>query len=200
VEVNNTFYRLPSKTVFTSWRGQTPPDFLFATKASRFITHLKRLHAVGQPVRTFLAHAAGLVEKLGPILFQLPPRFPRDLPRLDAFLGILPTTYRYALEFRDASWHERETYDLLARYGVAYCIMIGPKLKREAIATAEFIYLRFHGPDTGVPAFGPRRLRFWAETVLQLCARGRNAYIYFNNDAEGAAISDARILQELLSI
>jgi len=200
VEVNNTFYRLPSKTVFASWRGKSPADFLFAIKASRFITHLKRLHAVGQSVRTFLAHASELEEKLGPILFQLPPRFTRDLPRLADFLGILPSTHRYAFEFRDASWHEQATYDLLARRGVAYCIMIGPKLKREAIATADFIYLRFHAPDAGGAAFGPRRLRPWAETIRQLCAPGRSAYVFFNNDAEGAAISDALTFRDLLRV
>jgi len=198
VEVNNTFYRLPRKEVFTAWRQQTPEGFVFAIKASRFITHVIRLRAAGPSVRTFLANASGLSDKLGPILFQLPPRFGLNLPRLEEFLDTLPATNRYALEFRDASWHRQEVYELLSRRGVGYCIMVGPKLKGEPIATADFIYVRFHAPDHGGPAFGIRRLRAWATTIETLCAPGRSAYVYFNNDAGGAAIRDAFALKALL--
>ncbi len=198
VEVNNTFYRLPTKSVFAGWRRQSAERFVFAVKGSRFITHIKRLRATARPVRTLLARSQGLEEKLGPILFQLPPRFGVNLHRLAEFLTILPPDRRFAFEFRDSSWHQRQVYDLLASRNVAYCIMVGPKLKREELATADFIYLRFHAPDADGPAFGLPRLRPWAETIEALTASGRDAYIYFNNDTQGAAIADAFLLGELL--
>lgn len=198
VEVNNTFYRLPQAETFVTWRQKSADEFIFAVKGSRFITHIKRLRASALPVRTFMSRVRHLKTKLGPVLFQLPPRFRVDLQRLESFLAILPAGYRFAMEFRDPSWHRTEVYRLLERRGVAYCIMVGPSLKCERVATVDFIYIRFHWPNTGGPAFGRRRLRPWVQTIRSLCEGGRDGYIYFNNDAEGAAIEDAIDLRDLL--
>lgn len=198
VEVNNTFYRLPAAQTFASWSHRAHEGFVFAVKGSRYITHIKRLRAPAVPVGRFMTRARYLKPKLGPVLFQLPPRFHVDRARLEAFLQVLPSRQQFAIEFRDPSWHHREVYELLASRGVAYCIMVGPGLEREEVATADFIYVRFHAPDSGGPAFGRRRLRVWAKTILALCEGRRDAHIYFNNDAEGAALADAADLRELL--
>ncbi len=196
VEVNNTFYRLPAARAFDAWARRVPAGFLFALKASRFITHVKRLRGAAAPVRTFLGRAGRLGDRLGPILFQLPPRWKADPARLEAFLRVLPAGRRYALEFRDPTWHVREVFDLLAAHHVAYCIMVGLEPTREE-ATADFVYIRFHVPPTGVE-FGRARLRRWAEALRRLGGGTRDIYAYFNNDAEGAAVRDALALQELL--
>ncbi|MDR7510253.1 MAG: DUF72 domain-containing protein [Armatimonadota bacterium] len=196
VEVNNTFYRLPAAGTFDEWARRAPEGFLFALKASRFITHVKRLRAASAPVRTFLGRARRLGDRLGPVLFQLPPRFRVDRVRLEAFLRILPAGWRFAMEFRDPSWHTREVFDLLAERNVAYCIMVGLEPTRE-VATADFVYIRFHSPPTGVE-FGLARLRRWAEALRRLSGERRDVYAYFNNDAEGAAVRDALALRDLL--
>ncbi len=198
VEVNNSFYGLPAADVFRGWRERTPRDFAFAVKASRYITHVKRLRSASQPVRTFVHRARNLGQKLGPVLFQLPPRFPRDLARLDEFLRTLPQTLRPVMEFRDPSWHVREVFELLDRRGAAYCIMVAPTLKCERVVTGGILYVRFHAPGSAGPSFGRRRLREWAAHITELMPKAREGYVYFNNDAQGAAIEDARILRELL--
>jgi uncharacterized protein YecE (DUF72 family) len=197
VEVNNTFYRLPSARAFDAWAQRVPAGFLFALKASRFITHIKRLGAASAPVRTFLGRAQRLGDRLGPVLFQLPPRFRVDLARLEAFLRVLPAGRRFALEFRDPSWHRREVYDLLAARNVAYCIMVGLE-PTEEVVTADFLYLRFHAPPAGV-AFGRARLRRWAAVIHRLSGGTRDVYAYFNNDAEAAAVADALALRDLVA-
>lgn len=198
VEVNNSFYRLPSAEVFTSWRERTPPGFIFTVKASRFITHVKRLRDSAQALALFMDRAAHLGPKLGPVLFQLPPRFPVDLERLDAFLRALPRRIRPVMEFRDRSWHVPEVFELLQERGSAYCIMVAPKLLCRPVVTAGMLYVRFHSPGGLSPAFGRRRLRKWAETIGGLMRRAGEGWVYFNNDAQGAAIDDARLLRSLL--
>jgi uncharacterized protein YecE (DUF72 family) len=198
VEVNNSFYRLPSVEAFRAWRHRTPQDFVFAIKASRFITHVKRLRNPRAPLRLLLRRATHLEAKLGPILFQLPPRFTIDLERLETFLRALPPARRCVMEFRDPSWHVPEVYDLLHRYGAGYCIMIAPKLPCEPIVTGRLLYARFHSPGGAGPGFGRRRLRGWARRLDALLRHADAGYIYFNNDAAGAAIEDARTLADLL--
>jgi uncharacterized protein YecE (DUF72 family) len=200
VEVNNSFYRLPAAAVFAAWRERTPPGFVFAVKASRFITHIKRLREAQDAVRLFLARAAHLGPKLGPVLFQLPPRFRVDLERLDAFLAALPGGVRPVMEFRDPSWHVAEVFDLLDRRGSAYCVMVHPTLRCVPRVTAGRLYLRFHAPPGGRPGFGRRRLRAWAERIAELMRGAEEGWVYFNNDAQGAAVEDARILRALLGI
>lgn len=198
VEINNSFYRLPSKEAFEAWRKRTPEDFVFAVKASRYITHLKRLRDTKPSLDLFMERAMHLGSKLGPVLFQLPPRFRVNLELLESFLKVLPKGIRPVMEFRDTSWHVRPVYDLLNRYGVAYCIMVSPELKRELIVTARALYIRFHSPGGIRPGFGRRRLRQWAEHIQTLMRNADQGWVYFNNDGQGAAIDDARILRGLL--
>jgi len=198
VEVNNTFYRLPPAEVFTAWRERTPQQFVFTIKASRYITHIRRLREPRAALTALLARAAHLGGKLGPVLFQLPPRFAVDLDRLDGFLRALPASIRPVMEFRDPSWHLPEVFELLDRRGSAYCIMVAPALRCELRVTARMLYIRFHAPQGGRPAFGRRRLQAWAERIRYLMHQADEGWVYFNNDLEGAAIEDARILRTLL--
>lgn len=198
VEVNNSFYRLPSAAAFRAWRRRTPEAFVFTIKASRFITHIKRLRDPRAPLRLFLQRARHLESKLGPILFQLPPRFAVDLERLETFLRAVPPTVRCVIEFRDPSWHVPQVYDLLHRFGTGYCIMIAPTLRCEPIVTGRLLYARFHSPGSTGPVFGRRRLRDWTRRFDELRRYADAGYVYFNNDAGGAAIEDARTLHDLL--
>jgi uncharacterized protein YecE (DUF72 family) len=197
VEVNNSFYRLPSTDAFRTWRQRTPENFVFTIKASRFITHIKRLRDPRAPLRLLLQRATHLESKLGPVLFQLPPRFGVDLERLETFLRALPPSVRCVVEFRDPSWHVPEVYELLNRFGAGYCIMIAPKLRCEPVVTGRLLYARFHSPGGAGPAFGRRRLRSWAHRLDALLRHADAGYVYFNNDAAGAAIEDATTLADL---
>ncbi len=199
VEVNFSFNRLPGAETFAGWRAQTPPGFCFAVKGSRLITHLKRLKDPSSHVATFFAHAEALGEKLGPVLWQLPPRFRRDDERLEAFLAALPADRRQAIEFREASWFVEPVYALLARHGVALCIADsgGVTAPPEPRLTTGWTYLRFHsGLADG--NYTEAQLRHWAGVVAGFRDAGVAVYAYFNNDWEGFAVENARRLQALL--
>ncbi len=198
VEVNSTFYRLPASTVFAAWRAVVPGTFTFSIKASRFITHIKRLRAGRAPVRRLLGRARSLRRALGPVLFQLPPTFACDEARLTAFLAGLPPGRRYAMEFRHESWHRESVYALLRRHRVACCISDGPEIPRYLVRTAPFVYVRLHGPGgIGAGRYSEARLRWWAGHIRDV-AGGRTAFVYFNNDQEGFAVKNAARLVELL--
>jgi uncharacterized protein YecE (DUF72 family) len=199
VELNNPFYRLPTAEMFARWRHATPEGFQFAVKASRFITHIKRLVNVDQELDLFLERALHLGPKLGPVLFQLPPTQPLDLSRLDAFLRLLNSDHRWVLEFRHASWHTREVYQLLSEHRVALCIPVGGGLEPDRITTAAFTYIRMHRGQEPRGGFTAAELRAWAAQVHSLTAASKEVYVYFNNDWEGFAIRDAVALQRLLS-
>jgi len=199
VEVNNSFYRLPSERALGTWRDTAPPGFIFAVKGSRFITHMKKLRDPERSLAPFLERMAILGEKLGPILFQLPPRWHFDAARLAAFLGALPTLQRYTLELRDRSWINARALDLLAAHGVAFCIyeLAGYRSPREV--TADFVYIRLHGP--GAPYQGrydPRNLAGWAEAIAAWSQQGREVFCFFDNDESGYAVRNALELQDLL--
>lgn len=200
VEVNNSFYRLPSAETFRAWRSRVPQGFVFSVKASRFITHVKRLRDPRAPLRLLIGRAGYLDAMLGPLLFQLPPRFPVDLDRLETFLRALPASVRSVMEFRDPSWHVPAVYDLLQRYGVGYCIMVAPTLTCDPIVTGRLLYARFHAPAGSGPAFGRRRLNVWARRLDGLLQQADAGYVYFNNDAAGAAVADAAVLRSLLRV
>ena len=138
VELNNPFYRLPEPGTVERWRDAVPPSFVFAFKASRFITHTLRLRDSAGPLEQLMARAALLGPKRGPVLFQLPPTFPLDLPRLDAFVARLDPDWRWVMEFRHPSWHQREVYDTLGRHAVALCIPIGGPVFPDLVVTAPF--------------------------------------------------------------
>lgn len=146
IEVNNTFYRLPLETTLGRWRDITPESFVFAVKASRFITHVKRLEDAGGTVSTFLDRIRCLGTKLGPVLFQLPSPFPFNGGKLERFCEVLSKDARYAFEFRDPGWFRQETCDILSRHNMAFCIYnYSGTLSPDAV-TADFVYIRLHGP------------------------------------------------------
>jgi uncharacterized protein YecE (DUF72 family) len=194
VEINNSFYRLPEKNTFEAWHDQAPTGFTFAVKASRFLTHLKKLKDPEEPLDRLLSHASGLGEKLGPILYQLPPGWHVNLDRLEHLLDILPKGIRHVFEFRDDSWQIDQVYDLLRRYQAGYCIMSAPDLPCNLITTADFAYIRMHsgGSDTE-GYYTDDSLAEWAEHIRRFLHNG-DVYIYFNNDYKGYAIRNAKSL------
>jgi uncharacterized protein YecE (DUF72 family) len=200
VELNNPFYRLPSAEMFARWREATPDHFRFAVKASRFITHIKRLQNVAEEVHLFMERAEELGPKLGPVLFQLPPNQPLDLSRLRGFLTLLSPQRQWVVEFRHASWHTTEVYRLLAEYTVALCIPVGGGVHPDRITTASFTYIRMHRGQEPRGGFTADELHTWAAQVRALESVGKEVYVYFNNDWEGFAIRDAVALKQLLGL
>jgi uncharacterized protein YecE (DUF72 family) len=198
VELNNPFYRLPTAEMFQRWRDATPAGFQFAVKASRYITHIKRLRDASDEIALFMERAQHLAPKVGPVLFQLPPTQQADVPRLRDFLALLAPGQRWVVEFRHPSWHADEVYRTLAERQVALCIPVGGGLHPDRITTAPFTYLRMHrgqGPGGG---FTAQELRSWGAQVRALRDGGKDVYVYFNNDWEGHAVNDAARLQGLL--
>lgn len=200
VEVNNTFYRLPGDAAVVAWHEQAPAGFLYAVKASRFLTHMKRLLDPEEPVQRFLQKAELLEEKLGPILFQLPPRFRVNLERLAAFLELLPASHRYALEFRDPSWYLPETYELLERHDVALVLHDSENAPAPQQLTSNLVYVRFHGPGKDYQdAYPDHDLAGWVYPLSAWLEEGRDVFVYFNNDPGGHAINNARTLRGLMA-
>jgi len=200
VELNNPFYRLPTAEMFARWRALTPEGFEFAVKASRFITHIKRLRDTTNEIELFMSRARKLGPKLGPVLFQLPPNQQLDLIRLREFLPLLGSGQRWALEFRHPSWHTNEVYRALAEHGVALCIPVGGGLHPDRITTADFSYIRMHRGQEPGGGFSAEELRVWSAQVRALSSVGKDVYMYFNNDWEGYAIRDAMLTQQQLGI
>lgn len=199
VEVNNTFYHLPAADVVGEWRRAAPRDFCFAVKASRYLTHMKKLKDPGEPVARLLACIEPLRSKLGPILFQLPPHWRVDHGRLQAFLERLPTGRRYAFELRDRSWHEDRVLQLLADHGAAFCIFDLAGERSPALATTDFVYLRLHGPGAAYQgSYDGRTLFGWARRCRRWCDDGLDVYGYFDNDEKAYAPQDALRLKEML--
>lgn len=197
VEVNRSFYRLPTRAQFAAWHAQTPEGFVFAVKASRFITHMKKLKEPGHTLPPLLEAIAGLGDKLGPLLFQLPPRWRPDLPRLAAFLAALPQGMRAAFELRDPSWHSNAVLGLLERHHAAFCIYDLAGCESPRAITADFVYLRLHGPGAAYSGrYGRRALSAWAQWLERQAVA--TAYVYFDNDEAGYAVQDALELQALL--
>jgi uncharacterized protein YecE (DUF72 family) len=200
VELNNPFYRLPTAEMFQRWRASTPPDFQLSVKASRYITHIKRLRNVADELALFQERADHLGPKLGPVLFQLPPTQQLEPGRLSEFLALLAKTRRWVIEFRHPSWHTTEVYRLLTDHGVALCIPVGGGLDPDRVTTASFTYIRMHRGQEPGGGFTDDELVEWAAQIRALRAAGKEAYVYFNNDWEGYAIRDAMRLKELLGI
>ncbi|MBI4182499.1 MAG: DUF72 domain-containing protein [Proteobacteria bacterium] len=200
VEINNTFYRLPSAAAFGHWYEATPAGFVFACKASRFITHMKKLKDPEVTTARFFTALKPLKEKLGPILFQLPPRWRLDPGRLDAFLAALPRGLRYAFECRDESWFDERVYDLLAARGAAFAAFDLAGLHSPLVATAGFAYVRLHGPGGAYQgSYDSRALRRWARQALAWREEGREVFVYFDNDEAGFAALDAARLDDILA-
>jgi uncharacterized protein YecE (DUF72 family) len=196
VEVNNTFYRLPGEGAFERWRDASPPGFRWAVKASRYITHIRRLRECADPVRLLWERASVLGPALGPILFQLPPGFRADPVLLSDFLAVLPPGLPAAFEFRDDSWRADAVLAQLNAAGAAWVLSDRPGEHPPEIITGGWAYARFHQGAAAHPAYGRRRLQGWADRIATWTAT--DMFGYFNNDQLAAAPSDAAILVELL--
>jgi len=201
VELNNSFYRLPTFEAMNGWREATPDNFIFALKGSRFITHNKKLKDPENAIQNILPRAEALGQKLGPILWQLPPSWKVNLDRLEEFLTILPRYHRYTFEFREPSWLTEDTYRLLRRFNAAFCIYDIALFHSPVLVTANFAYVRLHGPsqhkyggsyDTSSLKNWELRLRDWAHA-------GIDSYVYFDNDQAGFAPQNALALKHALA-
>jgi uncharacterized protein YecE (DUF72 family) len=196
VEINNSFYRLPERETFAGWRRRAPARFLFAIKASRFLTHMKKLKDPEEPIDRLFTRMRALGTHLGPVLYQLPPGFKKDRDRFAHFLDVLPRDARHVVEFRDPSWYAPDVRSLLERRGVAMCLhdMPGSAPERERIGP--FVYVRFHGTtDKYGGGYSRDRLGRWAEWLSARRDEGIDVYAYFNNDIGGHAPRDALALR-----
>jgi uncharacterized protein YecE (DUF72 family) len=198
VEVNGTFYRLPSITTVQRWAAATPPDFRFAVKASRYLTHVRRLVEPEDPCTRFLERVHHLGAKLGPILVQLPPHFPPDPQRLEATLEAFARAdgVRVSVEVRDDRWHDDRVYDLLARHGAALCWWDRRGAHGPLVRTSDWVYLRMHeGRSRSGSAYGVRALGSWCERIVAAFGEQAEGWVYFNNDHRAAAPRNAAELR-----
>jgi len=200
VELNSTFYRLPASRVVDEWRSRARGDFLFAVKCSRYISHMKRLRAPRTHLQRFLRRVSRLGTHLGPILVQLPPGWNADVPRLDAFLAAAPRNRRFAVEVRDPSWLTPTLFEVLRAHGAALCIHdLLPDHPR--VLTSDWTYLRFHGPTRAYSGSYPhQRLVAEGRRIQEWLARGVDVYAYFNNDASGHAVANAKALRRYAAV
>ncbi len=202
VEINNTFYRLPTLKAVENWYSKTPKSFQFSVKVSRYITHLKRLKDCQSSIDKFLKRIGHLKEKLGPLLFQFPPSFHHDiehLERVKAFIQQLPKEYSYTFEFRHSSWFVEETYALLREFKVALCITdLNGELSPVEL-TAPFAYVRLHGPKSAYRgSYSFQKLKQWKERILEWKKQNIAAYCFFDNDEKAFAVADALRLKRLI--
>jgi uncharacterized protein YecE (DUF72 family) len=205
-EVNYSFYHLPRPQTYANWAAQVPDEFVFAVKASRLITHSKRLLAVDEGWQRFVQHALALGSHLGPILLQFPATFQRELSRLAGFLTMAreqapeQRQLRLVFEFRHESWFTDEIYRLLERHGAALCLADSPSYPRQDVCTAEFTYFRFHGrTQLFASSYSEPELAHASRLMKRFAREGVDVYAYFNNDARGHAVDNARLLRTLLS-
>ncbi len=196
VEVNNSFYQLPSREAVRTWNRQTPADFRFCAKASRYLTHMKKLKDADDGLQKFLSALAPMEDKLAVILFQLPPNWRANRERLEAFLPLLPRDFRYAFEFRDRSWLCEDIYELLREYNAANCFYDYQGYTSPEVATADFIYLRLHGPQEAAyqGSYDGRTLAGYARKMLRWQREGKEIYCYFDNDDKACAPADTEQL------
>ncbi len=200
VELNNSFYRLPEADVFAAWARRSPAGFLFAVKASRYLTHLRRLREPREPLHRFWSRAQRLGDHLGPVLYQLPPRWNRNAERLATFAEAVPSDRRQAIEIRDPSWYHPATYDLMARGNLALCLhdMRGSQSPKQPIGP--FAYVRFHGSGAKYGgSYSGQALAGWADRLAAWVSEGMACYAYFNNDVGGHAFRDAIRLREMVA-
>jgi uncharacterized protein YecE (DUF72 family) len=202
VELNSSFYHWPRTATFAGWRRRLPDGFQLSVKAPRGLTHAKKLYAPEEWLRRIATGWHELGDKRAVLLVQLGPAQVRDDARLGYFLDQVPAWIRTAVEFRHPSWHDEKIFELLERHGVAYCVMSGARLPCVLRATAPFVYLRLHGPDTDhlyAGSYPHDSLRWWSDRIREWTGQGRDVYAYFNNDGDGNAVRDAETLRRLLA-
>jgi uncharacterized protein YecE (DUF72 family) len=199
VEVNNTFYKLPNKTVVENWRDQTPQEFIFALKANRYITHMKNLKDGKEPVKNFINIIRNMDKKLGPILFQLPPQWNLNFERIKNFIEILPDEFTYAFELRNSSWYSDKVYELFRDNNIALCFHDISGQDFPQIITADFVYIRFHGPEGNYYGkYTKEHLEQWSKKIINWLEEDLIIFVYFNNDAYGRAIENAQELENII--
>jgi len=199
VELNNTFYRLPLESGLDIWRESTPKGFCFAAKGSRFLTHMKKLKDPEAGVGKFFERVDRLGKKLGPIVFQLPPWWEVNAERLEGFLDALPPRHRYAFELRNPTWHTPEIYRILRRHNAAFCIFEIAGFHSPCEVTANWTYIRLHGPGGAYQGSYPEAtLQRWAERIGAWRTELRAVYIYFDNDQAAYAVENALELKRLV--
>lgn len=198
VEVNTTFYHAPLTTTTKRWFDEVPKNFQFSIKASRYITHQKRLHDCRESLAFFYKSIRKLKPKAGPILFQLPPSFEIHHERLEEFVTLLNPDYQYTFEFRNKTWYTDAIYDLFSRHNIALCITdLGGTLSPQEV-TASFTYVRLHGPHHAYQgSYGLTRLRAWKKKIDMWLRARKEVYCYFDNDEKGFAVQDAGVLLDL---
>lgn len=199
VEINNSFYRLPSCETFEKWQKQAPRGFCYAVKANRYLTQAKKLKECEEPMERMMAAVRCLGHSLGPMLYQLPPSMKINLQRLETFLKILPHGVTSVFEFRNTDWYRSETYELLDRYSASFCVHDMPGSKSERMAVGPIAYVRFHGGGGKYwGRYSDEGLLSWTDWIVEQARQGRDAWCYFNNDIHGHAIEDARTLKAMV--
>jgi uncharacterized protein YecE (DUF72 family) len=199
VEINNSFYRLPAEAAFETWCRETTPDFCFAVKASRYITHNRKLADPESAKEKFISLVEKLGSRLGPILFQLPPSWKVNAERLDKFLTALPRRYRYVLEFRNPTWNVAPVYEVLRRHNAAYCMYELAGFQSPIEITADFTYVRLHGPGNKYQGdYSGKILRNWAKRIEAWRRELKHIFVYFDNDQAGFAPKNALELKHLI--
>jgi uncharacterized protein YecE (DUF72 family) len=200
VEINNSFYKLPSLKTFGDWRKESPPGFIFSVKGSRFISHMKKLNVNASSIQKFFNRAERLKEKLGPILFQLPPKWNVNAERLSTFLSRIPKSHRYVFEFRNETWYTSEVYEILRKHNAAFCIYELAHHITPMEVTADFVYVRLHGPGEKYQGnYSLRDISKWAKRGKEWAQEGKDVYVYFDNDQEAYAAFNAWQLLELVN-
>lgn len=200
VELNSSFYHLPAQKTFASWKKNTGEKFIFSVKASRYITHIKRLEDCREPLGRLIEAADGLGEKLGPFLFQLPPNFKKNEEIFKNFLEILPEKYKFAFEFRHESWLMDKIYKLLENYGCAVVISSSPGFPYIERVTTNMCYVRLHGSGKLYRScYSKEQLKKISVLVKKNLNKNIKNYVYFNNDAEAYAVKNAQALIKMLS-
>ena len=199
VEINNSFYRLPTAETFEKWRDQAPEGFCYAVKANRFITQAKKLKDAAEPMKRFLTPTRKLQKTLGPILYQLPPRFRINLERLEDFLKLCPRDLTHVFEFREPSWLTDDMLALLDRDGASFCIHDMPGSATPRWTAGKAAYVRFHGGEGKYwGRYADEGLRSWADWIVEQADAGRTVWAYFNNDIDAHAIKDALTLKAMV--
>ena len=201
VELNSSFYHLPKKETFKKWHDNTPGDFIFSVKASRYITHIQKLVDSKESVKKFLDAAVFLKEKLGPVLFQLPPNLNYDNERLENFCKLLPENFSYTFELRNSSWWCDECYDILRSKQISFCFFELGDIISPEIFTSNLIYVRLHGPSGRYKgSYSDNLLKNWDEKFLIWLKEGYNIYCFFDNDEQGFAAKNAKSLVNLIKL
>lgn len=200
-EVNNSFYHLLNEKSVKNWINSVPENFIFSIKASRYITHMKKLLEPEKTTLQFFESIKPFQDKIGPILFQLPPKLNFSAERLKTFVKSLPKEYKYTFEFRDSRWFNSETYDILNKHNIALCIYnLGPNQSPKEL-TADFVYIRLHGNyGLGSGKYSESEIHKIAKDIKEYTRQNKDVYCYFNNDEAGYAIENARLLKQELNL